>query len=182
MKKMTLKTILTLAALALLLTFTVSGTLAYISTSTGDVENVFTPVRVDTEIVEAISNNEKTSITVYNKNESDLIPVYVRVHVTGNWCDSEGNIVLPWEGSVKLNTTDWDDGGDGYFYYKKVLPVGETTENLLAENISSVNTATKYDGLHLEITVAHQSIQSTPTSVVDDMWGVTVAADGTISK
>lgn len=171
MKKMTIKTILTLAALALLLTFTVSGTLAYISTSTSDVENVFTPVHVDTEIREVISNNEKTSIKVENIQAADHIPVYVRVHVTGNWCDSKGNIVLPWEGSVSLNTTDWDDGGDGYFYYKKVLPVGSTTANLLAESISSDNTAAKYDGLHLEITVAHQSIQSEPTSAVTSAWG-----------
>lgn len=183
MKNGKLKRILMLAAAALLLTFTVSGTLAYLATSTNDVTNVFTPVKVDTEIDEEIVNHAKTSIRIENKNASENIPVYVRAYLVGNWCDENGRVVLPWDGQFTLNEDDWDMGdSDGYYYYKKVLPVGEKTKNLLKNSISATSNDADKTGLHLEITVVHQSIQSTPTSAVASAWGVTVADDGTISK
>lgn len=185
MKNGKLKRILMLAAAALLLTFTVSGTLAYLATSTNDVTNVFTPVKVDTEIVEKIEieNNAKTSIQIENVNASDNIPVYVRAYLVGNWCDEKGRVVLPWNGQFTLNEDYWKEcKSDGYYYYKKVLPVGKMTENLLKNSISATSTDADKAGLHLEITVVHQSIQSTPTSAVESAWGVTVANDGTISK
>ena len=98
----------------LLLTFAVGGTLAYLVTQTDPVVNTFTPADVSTEIKETFVNNVKSSITVENKGD---IPVYVRVALVGNWCDSDGNVVEPWNDSVDINNSDWIEGSYGYFYY-----------------------------------------------------------------
>lgn len=175
MKNMKIKTILTLAALALLLTFTVSGTLAYLVTNTGEVENVFTPVEIETRIGEEFDKTVKSSVTV--TNGADSIPVYVRVAVVGNWVDDEGNIVEPWTSDFTVGD-GWDDGDDGYYYYTTPVQPGSSTSDLLKSNIETEAN----DGLHLEVVVMQQSVQAEPTTAVTELWGVTVDANGTISK
>lgn len=159
----------------LLLTFAVGGTLAYLVTQTDSVVNTFTPANVDTEIDETFVNNVKSSIKVENKGN---IPVYVRVALVGNWCDSNGNVVEPWNGSVTINSSDWIEGNDGYYYYTRPLAASATTSNLLR---SSITASAREDGAHLVITVLQQSIQAEPTTAVQNAWGVTVS-DDTISK
>lgn len=164
MKNMKRKTILTLAALALLLTCVVSGTLAYLMTSTDPITNVFTPAKVNTDITEAFNETVKSSVIVENKTDS--IPVYVRVAVVGNWVDAEDNIVGPWNGSFTLGA-DWVKGSDGYYYYTKVVPVGGETTDLLGSDI----TTSANDGLHLEVVVMQQAVQAEPKDAVKELWG-----------
>lgn len=171
-----IKSSLLLIAVAALLVAAVGGTVAYLVTNTSPVVNTFTPANVDTEIDETFVNNVKSSIKVENKGN---IPVYVRVALVGNWCDSNGNVVEPWNGSVTINSPDWSTGGDGYYYYTKPLVASATTSNLLG---SSITASAREDGAHLVITVLQQSIQAEPTTAVVEAWGVTVAEDGTISK
>ena len=176
-KKLIVLTVL----VVLLLTCSVSGTLAWLSTKTDPVENVFTPVELDTEISEDFAKNEKTRIAVTNVQADDHIPAYVRVGVSGNWVDKDGKIVTPWDGEFEINTTDWFKGSDGYYYYKKVLPVGATTEDLLATDETIILTEDA-NGNTLAVTVIHQSIQTVPSSVVATEWPVvTVNSDGTLS-
>lgn len=174
-KKLTVLTIL----VVLLLTVSVSGTLAYLSDRTEAVENVFTPVELDTEIEETVENNVKSVITVRNVKGDNHIPAYVRVGVSGNWVNAEGKIVKPWNSTIAYNETDWFEGSDGYYYYKKILPVGGLTENLLEESITLTKDS---DGNKLVVNVIHQSIQTVPSSVVEGIWPVTVNSAGTLSK
>lgn len=171
-----IKSSLLLIAVAALLVAAVGGTVAYLVTNTSSVVNTFTPANVHTEIKEEFDGTNKSSIKVENKGN---IPVYVRVALVGNWCDSNGNVVEPWNGSVTINSPDWSTGGDGYYYYTKPLGVGGKTSNLLENPISA---SARADGAHLVITVLQQSIQAEPTTAVVEAWGVTVAEDGTISK
>ena len=178
MKKLHKKGLVLLAALALLLTCAVSGTVAYLSASSGPVTNTFTPVQVDTVIEEAFSEDGgKTSIKVYNKAEPENIPVYVRVAIFGNWV-KDGKIVAPWEGSWKgvanIDGESWTYQG-GYYYYTKELGVGERTDEMLKSPITAGTPPV--DGAHLELTVLHQSIQTTPASALTDAkWGWTPPA------
>lgn len=165
MKNMKRKTILTLAALALLLTCVVSGTLAYLMTSTESVTNVFTPAKVDTDITEEFNKTVKSSVIV--TNAADSIPVYVRVAVVGNWVDAAGNIVQPWTPDFDLGA-NWIQGSDGYYYYKQVVPVGGKTSDLLGSDI----TTKANDGLHLEVVVMQQAVQAEPKNAVNELWGV----------
>lgn len=176
MKKLHRKSLVLLIALALLLTCAVSGTVAYLSVESGPVTNTFTPVQVDTKIVETLQKvngvQTKSGIQVLNKDLATNIPVYVRVAVYGNWVDANGRIIAPWSGLSEYNEDKWTKVGN-YYYYKDVLAVGETTENLLAAN-APIYEESKPEGVQrLEVTVIHQSIQAEPVGAVKDAWGWT---------
>lgn len=179
MKRSYRKTLVLLIAAAMLLTMSVGSTAALLQVSSDPVENVFMAVKVDTKINETFTSAGKSSITVENKQADDNMDVYVRAAVVGNWVKG-GKIVEEWTLTDDyINTTDWDIGGDGFYYYRRVLSVGASTENLLAKTITQ---ATREDDATLEVTVVHQAIQYMPTSAVTQAWGVTMAQDGTISK
>lgn len=153
MKKMTLKTILTLAALALLLTFTVSGTLAYISTSTGNVVNEFTPAKVTCEVSETFKENKKTDVGVTNTGNTTA---WIRAKVVGNWVDDNGKVVAPWSDDIDYNESAWAQGDDGFWYCNTTTDAGDTTANLF--NSYSAGTAPVADA-HLELTIVCQAVQ-----------------------
>ncbi|MGN1019016.1 MAG: hypothetical protein ACI4O7_01475 [Aristaeellaceae bacterium] len=178
MKTMKMKSILLLALVAVLLIGAVGGTVAYLATSTGPVENVFTPAEYDTDIDEEVDATQKTSITVKNKGEVD---VYVRVAIVGYYVDdTTGNIVAEWKESPDYNKTKWTRADDGFYYYNEIVKPGEATENLLANPIA-VDT-TSHSGAHLVITVVHQSIQAEglPSSVTSaqDAFALANASTG----
>ena len=171
MKKFNKKSLVLLVCVAMLLTFTVSGTVAFLADGSGPVTNVFTPVEVDTKIEETVTAGSKSSIRVQNNNQDKNIPVYVRVAVSGYWVDTAGNIVAPWNASIKISDT-WEQGPGGFYYYKSELAVGALTSNLLAEAISQpTNKPAGAD--HLVVTVVHQAIQSQPASAATEAWGWT---------
>ena len=72
----------------------------------------------DTEIEEEISNWQKT---VRIRNKSGSVPVYVRVRA---FCGAAYDLVF----------TDpdnkWEQGGDGYWYYKDIVNAGQDTAPL----------------------------------------------------
>lgn len=179
MKRPYRKTLVLLIAAAMLLTMSVGSTAALLQVSSDPVANVFVAVKVDTKINETFTSAGKSSITVENPLADDSMDVYVRAAVVGSWV-KDGKIVEAWKLTDDyVNTAHWDIGADGFYYYKQVLEVGDSTENLLAKTITQ---ATREDGAHLEVTVVHQAIQYLPASAVTQAWGVTVADDGTISK
>ena len=176
MKKLHKKSIVLLITLALLLTCAVSGTVAYLSVGAAPVTNTFTPAQADTRIVETLQNvngvQTKSGIQVLNKDLATNIPVYVRVAVYGNWVDASGRIIAPWSGLSKYNEEKWTKVGN-YYYYKDVLAVGETTENLLVVD-APIQEENKPKGVQrLEVTVIHQSIQAEPVGAVQEAWGWT---------
>ena len=182
------KSLLAAILVVILLTSTVSGTIAYLKTQTGTVTNTFKPTQVDTEVQETIAGNEKTFIGVTNPQNDKSIPAYVRIAIAGNWCDDQGNIVKEWHPTFNYNDSDWVkaevvEGELAYYYYKYILEVGDTTENLLGEgeSISMVSAEIGYEGLHLEVTVMQQAIQAEPASAVESVWPVQVGTDGTLS-
>ena len=175
------KSLILIAMVVLLLTFAVSGTIAWLADSTDEVVNGCTPGEVETEIVEEFDNTAKTSIIIKNdKDAGSTVSVYVRVSVSGYWCDKDGKIIAPWAGLTASDIrTGWSVGADGYYYYSQPIAPGESTSNLLTNSIVLTQ---QTDGSYLVVNVVHQSIQAEPTSTVASAWGVTVAKDGTISK
>ena len=197
MKKMNTKLLVMLVSATLLLTFAVSGTVAYLSVGAAPVTNTFTPAQADTRIVETLQNvngvQTKSGIQVLNKDLATNIPVYVRVAISGYWINEAGEIVRPWQNAVTLNeatepsnsTYEVPANGvwfycatDGFYYFNRPLAPGELTTDLLGADLTYL----KENGETLVINVVHQSIQAEPTSTVATVWGVTVAGDGTISK
>lgn len=148
------KTILVLAAVVLMLACTVGGTLAFLITKTDSVTNRFEPGRVTCEVVETFANNTKSVVTIKNTGNTKA---WIRATVVANWCDSQGNVVEPWTGSISYNSTNWDRNGD-YYYYKTTVASGDTTKNLLSNDFSP-GTA-PVTGAHLEMTIVCQAVQS----------------------
>ena len=197
-------------ALALVLLCTVGGTLAYVFMNTDPVENVFQPSVVTTAVIEnggtpvvgsnANTGDTKTNVRIKNTGDTDA---YIRVAVVVNWADATGTRVWAQKpvacthganctsGACEYRITydlnnGWSLGSDGYYYYNKSVAPGKLTEILINEaKLNDGVTApvgadnTQY---YLSIEIVASGIQSTPTSVVKDQWGVTVANDGTISK
>ena len=163
------KVVSLLLSIALLLTLATGGTLAYIVTKSAMAQNQF----VAGYVTSSVNNNG----TVTNNGNVDA---YIRAAVVVNWVDDNGNIVSNPEGhsyTISYSKDGWIDGGDGYFYYTKPVAAGGTTGELITSARPTAGTTYK-----LQIEIMAQSIQSVPTSVVAEKWGVTVAADGTISK
>lgn len=72
---------------------------------------------------------------------------------------------------------DWTsnfDYNDGYFYYKRILSVGATTENLLDSVVLLPQSTNDYANATYDITVDHESIQAS-VDAIKDVWGATVA-------
>ena len=166
-----------IASMALLLVGLVGGTVAWLMTSTGDVENTFEPGFVPPTINETFNGQEKTNVSVTN---SGNVPAYIRAAVIINWVDDEGNIIAEpedhnYEGPI--GGTDWVESSDGYYYYTKPVAPGGST-SVLIKSIKPTS-GSKYA---LQVDIAAQTIQAVPSSVVAEKWKVTVNADGTISK
>ena len=166
MKNVNRKSIVLLICVTLLLTFTVSGTVAYLVDASGPVENVFTPANVKTDIEESFDGNTKSSIKIVNQG---TVAVYVRVAVIGNWVNDAGKVVAPWTGTFDLGS-GWIKGTDGYYYHQAPVAANGKTSELLG---SSITEADALEGTHLVITVIHQSIQAEPISTVKSEWDVT---------
>ena len=149
-----------LLALVLILVCTVGGTVAYLVTHTDPVVNTFTPGEVSCQVEEKFEgNNVKTEAVVKNTGN---VPAYIRVAVVANTIDGEGNITgmktLPgnW-----LNTENWAEGDDGFYYYKGVVQPNAVTNDLLNADI---------DLTGIQVTILASAIQSMPDDAVNEAW------------
>lgn len=170
------KSLTALIALILIICLAVGGTVAFIVTQTQAVKNTFTPSDVTVKIEEEFKNNTKSSITVLNVNDADKedVPCYIRVKLVSNIQDNDGNVLRAAPlGKISLGN-DWRDGGDGCYYYKNVVEVGQSTSNLLAKGAS----ITLKDGQVVEVLA--EGIQSVPDNAVEEAWPAVEVVDGVL--
>ena len=59
-----------------------------------------------------------------------------------------------------VNTADWTEGEDGYFYYKEALKPGETTAPVLNSVTFDVAMGNEYQGATATVTVTAQAVQT----------------------
>ena len=168
MKKFHKKSLVLLIALALLLTCTVSGTVAFLAVEADPVTNTFTPVELDTKIVETFTQGVKSSVKVQNNGN---IYAYVRVGVYGYWAvrdetDAE-KIVAPWKADFTVGG-GWEKKGDWYYYTDKLAPNGQLTGDLLGSDITQTGAPSNYPNAYLVVNVIHQAIQTSPAQALTD--------------
>ena len=152
-------------ALALILVLAVGGTVAYIFTHTGPVINTFTPADAKITVDEQTSDNLKTSITVVNNSTG--VPVYIRVALVANMIDKDKNVTGAADVPTFTLGENWLEGSDGYYYYTKPVPVGESTGNLLKSQMTLSE--------NMQVVVLADAIQAMPKQAVIDAWGQTIA-------
>ena len=185
------KPVLMLLSLLLVLGMAVGGTVAYLYVTDDPIKNTFTPNQAPNQVVETFDGTTKKDVKI--KNTSD-IDTYIRAAVLVNWEDEQGNVygtapVADRDYTITWSGTDenggWEQGSDGYYYYKsKVSANNETsilfTDCKLAENENAPA------GYYLSVEIVAQSIQADGTDASGNhpatlAWGATVNNDGTIS-
>ena len=146
--------VLLVAAMTLLLTLVIGGTVAYLLDVTGPVENVFMPSDVTCYVYEEISGNQKTAIRIQNTGNIDA---FIRVVVSANYVDAAGNIcaahnapALPAPGS------GWTLSNGIYHYSEEVAPGGYTAP--LFDGAVTLGTAA--DGCTVKMEIAASAIQA----------------------
>ena len=148
---------------------------AYMRKQTSTIENVFVPAQVSCLVEEKREINMKKEITVKN---TSTIDAYLRLRFVTYWVDDDGKILSKESQklSVKHDNENWFVKDDIYYYMNPVKP-GESTLNLLKENI----VLTEKDGVRQVIEVFADAIQSLPKEAVESSWGVKVGSNGILS-
>lgn len=179
-KKVTAKTVAWIAAVIVTLTVAVSATVAYLNDKTDALENVFDPVFVSCEVQGDLNSDVKADISV--KNTGD-ISAYVRAFLLVSWVsNSDGSTYagVPKENvdyKLTVGSEKWELGSDGFYYYEHWVYQSGSTEALIGE-LKAVSEAP--DGYSLTVQVFTSAIQAEPIRAVEETWGVTILADGTL--
>ena len=149
-------------ALALTLTITVGGTLAWLVANTDSVTNTFKMGQVTPEVTEDFDGTVKENVCVQNKGD---VPAYIRVALVATWEKKaeDGTTDVKPASLSDLNITlgdmenDWLEGSDGYYYHRAPA------------------------GYHMNLQVIADSIQAAPAEAVTTTWGVTLDNAGNIN-
>lgn len=183
---------ITAAAICLLLAGTLSfgGTLAYLITQSEALTNTFHAPNYNTTIDEKFENNVKENVAIQNTGDADA---YVRAAVIILWkCGEEVHSQIPvagedysitWNTNLENPNNLWFLGSDGFYYYKQPVPAGEKTQNLINKcTVIAKGPVMNEKEYTLSVDIVTQAVQSEPATAVTEAWGVTVDADGTLSK
>ncbi len=190
MKRMNSKAVVLLITIAVLLTVTVGGTVAYLAASTPAVTNVFTPGSVPPHIIEELEDEVKQNVTVKNNGTVDA---YIRAMIVVTWQDKDGNVypAMPKQKSAENPDghyemsigSDWTQETDGFYYYTGGDNEGKvgkdaTTTALIVE-CRPVGTCpdTNYT-LHVEIMAQAIQADGWPSTVTDAKSAFDAAAAG----
>lgn len=135
-RKQNNKPLLLLACLVLIFALATTGTLAWLITNTGAVQNTMVPASVPITINEEISDKTKTSVVVTNTGNTDA---YIRVAIVANAVDENGNVIAGDHPTYAVDTTKWEPMDDGYYYYKGIVPAQGSTPALFKGNVDFAN-------------------------------------------
>ncbi len=189
------RNVLTGLAVALVLLISATGTIAYLTTRTETVNNLFAFPSTDVDILEDVDGWDLKQVQV--KNTSEEVPGVARVMLIPRVVDEEGNYVTTSLGSLGEPTgnlivmgdltfvlaDDWADNWfyqDGFFYCRTVLAPGETSPVLLEKVSLTEDTEEmreKYAGLTIDVDVLADILQA-EGGAPELEWNVTVT--GTI--
>lgn len=169
-----------LLSMLIILVMGVGATVAFLHTSTSDVENTFDPTQVSCDVNETFDNKVKTNVSVTNTSD---IPAFIRAEVVVTWQDSEGNVYAeaPVEGTDytmsyggtegTLTNSGWVEGADGFYYHTNPVAVGEDTAIFIAKcEPVDANTPEGYS-LHVEVLASAIQVEGVSDGVPTDPTG-----------
>lgn len=163
--------------LILLLMISVGGTIAFVVTHTSEIRNTFTESVVKCEVDETFKDNVKSNVSIKNTGDTTA---YIRAFVNVTWMNESGQVasVSPKSTDYMIEYSDsgWLKGSDGYYYYS--LPVQPNNKTaVLINSCELLETASAPDGYYLSVEIVCSAIQSTPESVVSNIWHVQLSGD-----
>ena len=176
----TLKQRIAIAAVALILCCSVGATLAWLVTATGPVKNTFEPTWVECEVSDTYVGGLKSNIIVTNPKEDfgDIknVDAYIRVTFAATWEDPNDNYTAVAKDTSKFYTQyldkatlneNWVKGKDGFYYYTKIVKVGEHTSQVFKYPLTIPTD--EANGYELNVQILAEAVQA--DGVADD--GVT---------
>lgn len=153
-----------LVAIVLCVTLAVGGSIAFLTSETNPVINLFSPANVSCYVDEQFDGTTKTGVRIQNTGNIDA---YIRAVVVVNWVDSDGKICAGHAGTLPEISSSWTCGNDGFYYYTQPVAPGGYTGNLF----DSTSLTAAQDGCKMQVEVVASAIQSVPESAVKDAWG-----------
>lgn len=145
-RKLNNRALILLASLVLIVGMAAGGTVAWLITNTGAVQNTMVPASVPITINETVSGTTKTSVTVKNTGNTDA---YIRVAIVANAVDENGNVIAGDHPAYTVNPTNWTQIGN-YYYYNGIVSSGGQTAKLFSDDVNFA------DG---EVNILAESIQ-----------------------
>ena len=163
--------------LILLLMISVGGTIAFVVTHTSEIRNTFTESVVKCEVDETFKDNVKSNVSIKNTGDTTA---YIRAFVNVTWINESGQVASVSPKStdymIEYSTSGWLKGSDGYYYYSLPVQPNDKTA-VLINSCRLLETASAPDGYYLSVEIVCSAIQSTPVSVVSDIWHVQLSGD-----
>lgn len=144
------------------------------------IEEIFTPT---TEIKPNVPVEKEVTFVnegTINQFLRVMIQPEVRADIAGDPANKQVlPVVLQSEVLLDLNTTDWQDGGDGYFYYLKALNPGQSTVALFTEVTLKNSLPAVYDGGSFVIKLKVESVTCATYAYRDAWWQGQTPVTGT---
>lgn len=153
-KNKLLKTTISLIVIALA-SLSLGATAAALTRTSNTIVNNFKAADVNTSIVEIVDERPVLSdasivkeVSIQNDGPTRCF-VRARITVSPNiWTDTEDGI--------SMDILDgWMDGGDGFYYYDKIIEVGEKTDELIKKVRVGKNVTENFD-----VTVYEESVEA----------------------
>lgn len=172
-----------LAALLVLVLGIVGTTLAWLTDKTKDLTNTFEYAKVSCNVEETFENNVKSEVKVKNTGNTDA---YIRATYVVTIRDKEGNILYDAYETEKFKNYmadlerrinddgSWQEGTDGYWYYRLPVPPNGETYKLFRKKIYSAHIEINGTGADTYIEILASAVQAMPTNAVTEAWGATV--------
>lgn len=115
---------------------------------------------VDVEVTDKVVESVKSELSIQNTGISNG---YIRAAIVGYWADESGNAMEAWDEDndgdfVTLPGTDWEQGEDGYYYYKKVVPHKEYTSKLFESYTLKEGVAERHPNQKLILDIVAQIV------------------------
>lgn len=135
--------------------------------NSGNVVNKLSPAdSVNPTIVETFDDKAVKKDVYFKVGETDY-PVYVRAAIVFTWQQKDGTVYFsqPTKGidyTLYLNSTDWEKGSDGFYYFKKPVKSGGET-SVLIESCEQIKEAPT-DGYTLSVEIIAQTVQAIGTT------------------
>ena len=150
----------------------VGGTVAYLATHSGPIQNSFKPSFVDCEVMESFNGTTKSEVNVQNTGDTEA---YIRVKLVTYRVNDDGQHI----GGIATIPDftpgeNWKEFGGYYYYTLPVAPNAEPAADLI-DSITLTGSYDDADGGKQVIEVMAEAIQSGPADAVGKSWGVSIS-------
>lgn len=166
------RNIMIFSVVALLTLLVVGGTMAWFTSTPEEVINRFKAGTVIITVNDTFNTETAKNVNpgdeyekIVSVTNSGTKKAYIRVKLTPEF---EGGLDTS-VASFPIESEKWIDGEDGWYYYKEIVPGGESTDNIIEKVIFSGNEmGNAYQGKGFTLTVEAQAVQASHYAFRDE--------------